>query len=121
MVVVAAGATAPPSSGPAGRARLPIPAQIPMALACSSGSGKAWLMIARVPGSSRAAPIPCSTWAPISRPVLGGRRRPARRRRRRPAGQDDALVAVQVADGAAGQHQAGQGDGVAVHHPTGGR
>ena len=48
-----------------------MPAQIPIALACSPGSGKAWLMIASVPGSSRAAPTPCSTRAPTSSPALG--------------------------------------------------
>ena len=50
--------SAPPASGPAGRARLPMPAHTPIARACSRPSGKAWLMIASVPGRRAAAPAP---------------------------------------------------------------
>ncbi len=56
----------PPSSGPAGSATLPTPAQIPIALACSPRSGNERLMIASVPGSSSAAPMPCTARATIS-------------------------------------------------------
>lgn len=62
---------APPSSGPAGRARLPMPAHTPMARARSAGSGKARPMTASVPGSSSAAPAPCATRAAISAVTVG--------------------------------------------------
>jgi hypothetical protein len=109
---------APPSSGPAGRARLPIPAQIPIALACSSGLGEGVADDRQRARQQEGGADPLEDPRPDQQARAEGG---AAGERGDPEdgqpGEDDALVAVEVADGAVGQHQAGQGDGVAVHYP----
>ena len=59
----------PPSSGPMAAVMALKPDQVPMARPRSS-SEKELLMIARLPGTSRAAPIPCRARAAMSCPML---------------------------------------------------
>ena len=60
----------PPRNGPMAVATPPSPDQAPMALARSSLANDAW-MIARLPGTSSAAPAPCTARAAIRNPALG--------------------------------------------------
>src|SRR3954453_5100593 len=118
----------PPAIGPAGSDSPATAAQTPIARARSAPPGNVCVMIASVPGSSSAAPTPCTPRAPTSTPVDGAapaaaaRGRPRAGRERRHAEQPqpaehDAPVAVQVADRAAGEHEAGERDRVAVDDP----
>ena len=62
--------SAPPTNGPMAAAMLPSPDQEPMARARLSGSNAPWIM-ARLPGVSIAAPMPCRMRARISTVALG--------------------------------------------------
>ena len=63
----------PPSTGPAASASADTPAQMPMACARSSGSGNVLVRIDRVPGSSSAAPTPCTPRPTMSAWIDGAR------------------------------------------------
>ena len=105
-------------TGPRASARPDTAAHTPSASARVSRSGYTCLMIDRVPGSLAAAPIPMIT-AAGDEPVDV----PRQRRHDGATAEDghpdehDSLAAEDVAEHAGDQHEAGEGQRIAVDHP----
>ena len=107
----------PPRNGPIAVATPPSPDQAPMALERSSGANDAW-RIARLPGVEQRGARPLHRPGRDQEP--GVRRQAAGERREREphrADHEDLPAAVDVAERAAEQQQAGQRQRVAVDDP----
>ena len=107
----------PPSKGEIAPAIAPAAAQVPTARPFASPAKEA-LKMARLLGSSIAAPSPCSARPPrkISRLGAAAHSREARVNRRMPP-EHHPLAPVKIARRAAGQQQGGERQGEGVHHP----
>ena len=95
----------PPTKGPSAVVMAPSPDQVPMARARSSGWNEAEIM-ARLPGTSRAAAAPWRSRATMSRSAVGATAHSAEVERE--AGQadhEDLAAAEEVAEGSAQDEQ----------------
>ena len=107
----------PPITGPIAAVIAVKPDQVPMARPRVS-SGNDALISARLPGTSSAAPTPCTARAAISCPIDRRQAAPGRgQREHRDADSEDLAPAEQVAQRPAGQQQRGQRQGVGLDHP----
>ena len=94
------------------------PAQMPMAWARSRGSVKVLVRMARVAGIMMAAPTPCSARAPMRSWTLGESAHSSEAAVKMPTPDEERpLAAVEVAEGAAGEHEGGQQQDERVDDP----
>ena len=93
-------------------------AHTPIARLRARASGYRWRSIDSVPGSLAAAPRPITARPAMSTSGVRGERAQHRAGAEHPrAGQHDLLAAELVPDHPAGQHEAGEREGVRAHHP----
>ena len=108
----------PPTTGPAASANPEVAAHTPIARLLARSSGYSWRSMDSVPGSLAAAPRPITARPGDERLHVRGERAQHRAGAEdTDPGQHDLLTAELVPDHPAGQHDAGEGEGVGADDP----